>query len=78
MTQEQIQAVISNPNLQDLQMIEIIEQYIFDRTGVKPQIERPKDFGNIQLMLVAFDRAAQYYTKKFDNGNKDYKERIDV
>lgn len=44
-----------------MQMLAVIERYIYDKKGVIVEINRPTDIINIKLMNIAFDSASEYY-----------------
>ena len=48
-------------HLTDIQMLEVIERYIYEKKGIKVSIDRPENSINIQLMNIAFDVACVYF-----------------
>jgi len=53
--------ICSSRLLTDMQMLAVIERYIYDKKGVIVEINRPTDIINIKLMNIAFDSASEYY-----------------
>lgn len=63
-TTEQAIEIAKATHLSDIQQLEVIRKYIYDKKGVDVgQINRPINPSELQLMTIAFDSACQYYLK---------------
>ena len=60
-TSEQAKEMCNKKQLTDIECLEVIQKYIFDRKGIVININRPTDILNINLMRVAFEAASIYY-----------------
>ena len=60
-TSEQAKEICNKKQLTDIECLEVIQKYIFDRKGIVININRPTDILNINLMRVAFEAASIYY-----------------
>lgn len=65
-SEEGVKDIIHAKQVSDIQMIALIRQYIFDKKGQDVEIQIPRDHHNAMLMHVAFERACEYYCKKYD------------
>ncbi len=48
-------------HLFDVEMLAVIELYIFEKKGVSVSINRPNNIIDLQLMNMAYDTAANYF-----------------
>jgi hypothetical protein len=63
-TKEQAILICKSTHLSDVQQLEVIRKYIFDKKGVDVgEINRPTTGYNLQLMTIAFDSACEFYLK---------------
>ena len=61
-TSEQAKEICNKKQLTDIECLEVVQRYIFDRKGVNVgMINRPTDILNLNLMRVAFEAASIYY-----------------
>lgn len=65
LSDEQIKEIIQKKELQDTEMLEVIQCYLFDKTGDTIYIKNPIDYTNAKLMIIAFDKASSYFFKKY-------------
>lgn len=50
----------------DVEMLKVIEKFIYDKKQVIVKINIPRDIINIELMNIAFLSASNFYLKNFD------------
>ena len=62
---EDIKQLISLPQLQPQNKLQIIERYIFDKKAETVKINIPTDQINAMLMDIAFGVSKEYYLNKF-------------
>ncbi len=62
-TQDEALAICKKTMLTDIEMLQVIQRYIFDRKNMSVGIVRPSDMYSIQLMNIAFNSACDYYFK---------------
>lgn len=43
------------------EMVSVIQRYIFDKKGVKVDINSPRDPLRVELMIIGFETASNYY-----------------
>jgi len=60
-TQEEAKRICSKTRLIDIEMLNVIERYIFDKKQTSVIINRPTNVFDINLMNVAFESACNYY-----------------
>jgi hypothetical protein len=65
LSDEQIKEIIQKKELQDTEMLEVIQSYLYEKTGDKIYISRPVNYTNAHLMLIAFEKASSYYLNKW-------------
>jgi len=58
---DEAKEISKKTELVDVQMLEVIQRFIFDKKGVVVEINRPTHDIQIQMMSIAFEAAAKYY-----------------
>ncbi len=66
LSDEKIKEIILKKELQDLEMLEVIQSYLYEKTGQNIYLKQPMNLVNTQLMLIAFDKATEFYLKKYE------------
>lgn len=62
LSKEQAKEICLKERLQDVEMLEVIQYYIYEKKGVDPgTIQRPRTLMQISLMNKAFNSAMNYY-----------------
>lgn len=56
--------ILDKDNLTDVEMIEVLIRYIFDRKNVEIKINRPIDLYNVQLVNIMYNCALSWYRNK--------------
>lgn len=70
LNEEQIKQLITNSDIKDLQKIELVQQFIYDKKSVEVKINTPNNMSHGMLLEMAFNVSLSFYQDKF-NENKD-------